>query len=38
MALDEGKKDVPYLLGRLFAVLERLQGAALGDMNATIRG
>lgn len=37
VALDEEKKDVPYLLGRLFAVLERLQGAALGDVNATIR-
>jgi CRISPR-associated protein Csd1 len=37
VALDEDKKDVPYLLGRLFAVLERLQSAALGDVNATIR-
>lgn len=37
VALDEEKKAVPYLLGRLFAVLERLQGAALGDLNATIR-
>ncbi len=37
VALDEDKKDVPYLLGRLFAVLERLQGEALGDINATIR-
>lgn len=37
VALDEEKRDVPYLLGRLFAVLERLQGAALGDVNATIR-
>ena len=37
VSLDEEKKEVPYLLGRLFAVLERLQGAALGDVNATIR-
>lgn len=37
VALDEEKNAVPYLLGRLFAVLERLQAAALGDLNATIR-
>lgn len=37
VSLDPTKQDVPYLLGRLFAVLERLQGAALGDINATIR-
>lgn len=37
VALDETNHEVPYLLGRLFAVLERLQGAALGDVNATIR-
>lgn len=37
VSLDEEKKEVPYLLGRLFAVLERLQGVALGDINATIR-
>lgn len=37
VALDEAKTDVPYLLGRLFAVLERLQAEALGDVNATIR-
>ena len=37
MSLDESRKDTPYLLGRLFAVMERLQGAALGKVNATIR-
>lgn len=37
MSLDENATQVPYLLGRLFAVLEALQGAALGDINATIR-
>lgn len=38
VALDESNVDVPYLLGRLFAVLERLQTAALGaDVNTTIR-
>ena len=37
MALDENNNDTPYLLGRLFAVLENLQGRALGDINATIR-
>lgn len=37
VALDENNNEVPYLLGRLFAVLENLQGRALGDVNATIR-
>lgn len=37
VSLDEENCQPPYLLGRLFAVLERLQGAALGDINATIR-
>lgn len=37
VSLDENATQVPYLLGRLFAVLEALQGAALGDINATIR-
>ncbi len=37
VALDENNDNVPYLLGRLFAVLENLQGRALGDINATIR-
>lgn len=38
VSLDENNRMQPYVLGRLFAVLERLQGAALGDeLNATIR-
>lgn len=34
--LDEKSRNVAYLLGRLFAVLERLQGLSQGDVNATI--
>jgi len=37
MALDKENKEVPYLLGRLFAVLEKAQQDALGDINATIK-
>ena len=37
MALDESNDNSAYVLGRLFAVLERLQGAAQNDVNATIR-
>ncbi|MCP3105466.1 type I-C CRISPR-associated protein Cas8c/Csd1 [Myxococcus sp. K15C18031901] len=37
VSLDKNNSSQPYVLGRLFAVLERLQGAALGDINATIR-
>jgi CRISPR-associated protein Csd1 len=37
MSWDENKKDVPYLLGGLFAVLEKAQLDALGKINATIR-
>jgi CRISPR-associated protein Csd1 len=38
VALDEQNTRVPYLLGRLFAVLERLQASAQGkDLNATLR-
>lgn len=37
MALDPDKKDVAYLLGRLFAVLEKAQLDALGKVNATIK-
>ncbi len=37
MALDENNRNVAYLLGRLFAVLERIQGQALGEkINAGI--
>lgn len=38
VSLDESNRSVPYLLGRLFAVLEQLQEAALGtSLNTTIR-
>jgi CRISPR-associated protein Csd1 len=37
MALDAANTEPAYLLGRLFAALERLQAAALGDLNASIR-
>jgi CRISPR-associated protein Csd1 len=37
MSWDENKKDVAYLLGGLFAVLEKAQLDALGKINATIR-
>lgn len=37
VSLDETNLQSPYLLGRLFAVLERLQGTAQSDLNATIR-
>ncbi|WIG93666.1 type I-C CRISPR-associated protein Cas8c/Csd1 [Myxococcus sp. SDU36] len=37
VSLDKNNASQPYVLGRLFAVLERLQGAALKDLNATIR-
>ena len=35
--LDMEQTDVPYRLGRLFAVLERIQQQALPGINATIR-
>ncbi|WAM26073.1 type I-C CRISPR-associated protein Cas8c/Csd1 [Myxococcus sp. NMCA1] len=37
VSLDKDNPSQPYVLGRLFAVLERLQGVALKDLNATIR-
>lgn len=37
VALDPENKDQAYVLGRLFAVLERIQLLALGKVNATIR-
>lgn len=38
VSLDESNTHPPYVLGRLFAVLERLQEAALGSqVNTTIR-
>jgi len=37
VALDTEKRDVAYLLGRLFAVLEKAQLDALGKINSTIK-
>ena len=37
MSLDEQKHDAAYLLGKLFAVLEKAQLDALGKVNATIK-
>jgi len=37
MGLNKEEKDIAYRLGRLFAVLELAQNAALGDLNANIK-
>ncbi|MDO3377604.1 type I-C CRISPR-associated protein Cas8c/Csd1 [Geoalkalibacter halelectricus] len=37
VSLDIQKKDLPYLLGRLFAVLEKAQEEAVPGSNATIK-
>ncbi len=37
VSLDQTSTNAAYRLGRLFAVLERLQRAALGQRNATVR-
>jgi len=37
MALNQERKDRPYLLGRLFAILERAQEEAIPNTNATIK-
>ncbi len=37
VSLDPTNPNPAYRLGRLFAVLEKLQGSALGQRNATIR-
>lgn len=37
VALDENNTDMPYLLGRLFAVMERLQEVAIPGIGAGIR-
>ena len=37
MSLDTERREVSYLLGRLFAVLEKAQLDALGKVNATIK-
>lgn len=37
MALNAGSTNIPYQLGRLFSVLERIQMSANPDINATIK-
>lgn len=37
VALDMNRKDRPYLLGRLFAVLEKAQEEAIPGANATVK-
>ncbi len=37
MSLNRDRTDQGYVLGRLFAVIERAQGAAIGDVNASVR-
>lgn len=37
MSLNEQSTIPAYLLGRLFAVLEKVQQEAIGDMNASIK-
>lgn len=37
MSLDTERRETPYLLGRLFAVLEKAQLDALGKVNSTIK-
>lgn len=37
MSLDPNRTDRPYLLGRLFAVLEKAQEEAIPNANATIK-
>lgn len=37
VSLDPARKDLPYLLGRLFAVLEKAQEEAIPGANATIK-
>ena len=37
MSLDKNRREPAYLLGRLFAVLEKTQSEALGSVNAGLR-
>jgi len=37
VSIDPARTDPPYLLGRLFAVLEKTQENALGDINRSIK-
>ncbi len=38
MSLNEQSTHPAYVLGRLFAVLEKVQQEAVGDVNASIKG
>jgi CRISPR-associated protein Csd1 len=37
VSLDLSRKDRPYLLGRLFALLEKIQNEAIPNTNATVK-
>ena len=37
MGLNEETHDIPYCLGRLFAIIELAQSSALGELNAGVR-
>ncbi|OOF80148.1 type I-C CRISPR-associated protein Cas8c/Csd1 [Rodentibacter caecimuris] len=37
VGLNKDETDIPYRLGRLFAILEVAQASALGNLNATVR-
>ncbi|EGY53774.1 type I-C CRISPR-associated protein Cas8c/Csd1 [Neisseria shayeganii] len=37
MGLNEETQDIPYRLGRLFAIIELAQSSALGELNAGVR-
>lgn len=37
MGLNEETRDIPYRLGRLFAIIELAQSSALGELNAGVR-
>ena len=37
VSLDANRKDRPYLLGRLFALLEKIQNEAIPNANATVK-
>ena len=37
MGLNEETHDIPYRLGRLFAIIELAQSSALGELNAGVR-
>ena len=37
MAVNEGSNNIPYVLGRIFSVLEAIQSAANPGINTTIK-